>query len=91
MEHSRLFVLVSCLPSVIWSRRFQSFRLDQCRPGINQLTPASYTMIAVFPALYFGYKFVRKTKIHKPEEVDLHKDLDVIAEYERNYVPIPPK
>ncbi|KAG5982687.1 hypothetical protein E4U55_001532 [Claviceps digitariae] len=51
----------------------------------------SYTMVAVFPILYMGYKVIRKTKIHKPEEVDLHKDLDVIEEYERNYVSKPPK
>ncbi|KAK3179876.1 general amino acid permease agp2 [Lecanicillium sp. MT-2017a] len=47
----------------------------------------SYTMIAVFPILYVGYKYVRKTKIWKPEEVDLVKDMAEIAEYERNFVP----
>ncbi|KAG5917570.1 hypothetical protein E4U53_004188, partial [Claviceps sorghi] len=50
-----------------------------------------YTMIGVFPVLYFGYKVVRKTKIYKPEEVDLFKDLHAIAEYERDYVPQPAK
>ncbi|KAF7553813.1 hypothetical protein G7046_g6992 [Stylonectria norvegica] len=49
----------------------------------------SYTMVAVFPILYVGWKLIHKTKIHKPEEVDLLKDLDVIAEYEANYVPQP--
>lgn len=44
-------------------------------------------MIAVFPILYVGYKYVRKTKIWKPEEVDLVKDMAEIAEYERNFVP----
>lgn len=48
-------------------------------------------MIFVYPVLYFGYKFVRKTKIHKPEEVDLFKDVDEIEEYQRNYIPTPPK
>ncbi|KAG5998988.1 hypothetical protein E4U54_002094, partial [Claviceps lovelessii] len=49
----------------------------------------SYTMLAVFPILYVGYKVVRKTKIHEPKDVDLYTDLDVIEEYERNYVPQP--
>ncbi|KAG6008150.1 hypothetical protein E4U21_004907 [Claviceps maximensis] len=49
----------------------------------------SYTMLAVFPILYMGYKVIRKTKIHKPGEVDLFKDLDVIEEYQKNYVPRP--
>lgn len=47
-------------------------------------------MLAVFPILYFGYKFIRGTKIIRPEDVDLLKDLDVIEEYERNYIPQPP-
>ncbi|KAM3433676.1 hypothetical protein NHJ13734_006349 [Beauveria thailandica] len=47
----------------------------------------SYMMIFVFPALYFGYKFIMKTKIHKPEEVDLLKDLAEVEEHEANYVP----
>lgn len=51
----------------------------------------SYTMIGVFPLLYFGFKFIKKTRIYKPEEVDLKKNLDEVEEYERNYVPIPAK
>ncbi|KAL7943339.1 amino acid permease/ SLC12A domain-containing protein [Trichoderma barbatum] len=51
----------------------------------------SYSMIFVYPVLYFGYKFVRKTSIHKPEEVDLFKDVDEIEEYQRNYTPTPPR
>ncbi|KAK7408343.1 general amino acid permease agp2 [Neonectria punicea] len=47
----------------------------------------SYTMVGVFPVLYIGWKLIHKTRILKPEEVDLHKDLDMIEEYERNYVP----
>lgn len=47
-------------------------------------------MLAVFPILYVGYKVIRKTKILKPHEVDLVKDLDTIEEYERNYIPQPP-
>ncbi|KAM0253903.1 hypothetical protein ACHAQJ_007078 [Trichoderma viride] len=51
----------------------------------------SYAMIFVYPILYFGYKIVRKTKIRKPEEIDLFKDVDEIEEYQRNYIPTPPK
>ncbi|KAK5989684.1 General amino acid permease AGP2 [Cladobotryum mycophilum] len=51
----------------------------------------SYTMVAVYPILYFGYKYVRQTKIHAPEEVDLHGGLDEIEEYQANYIPTPPK
>lgn len=51
----------------------------------------SYAMIFVYPILYFGYKFIRKTEIRKPEEIDLFKDLDEIEEYQRNYIPTPPR
>jgi amino acid transporter len=44
-------------------------------------------MIGVFPLLYVIWKVVHKTKIHKPEEVDLQKGLAEIEEYERNFVP----
>ncbi|CAI4219747.1 unnamed protein product [Parascedosporium putredinis] len=50
-----------------------------------------YTMIMLFPVLYLGWKIVHKTKIYKPYEVDLRKDLDAIEEYERTYIPQPPK
>lgn len=50
-----------------------------------------YTMIPVFPILYFGWKIVHKTRILKPHEVDLLKDKAEIDEYERNYIPAPPK
>ncbi|KAK4226160.1 general amino acid permease AGP2 [Podospora fimiseda] len=50
----------------------------------------SYTMIGVFPMLYLGWKFVKKTRIHKSEEVDLIKNLEEIEEYQRTYVPSPP-
>lgn len=48
-------------------------------------------MIFVYPILYFGYKIIRKTEIRKPEEIDLFKDLDEIEEYQRNYIPTPPR
>ncbi|KAJ4294787.1 general amino acid permease agp2 [Collariella sp. IMI 366227] len=49
-----------------------------------------YTMIAVTPLLYILWKILKKTKIYKPEEVDLVKNMDEIAEYEANYVPSKP-
>lgn len=51
----------------------------------------SYTMIGVFPVLYFGWKFFHKTKFLKPEEVDLVTGLAEIEEYTRDFVPTPPK
>ncbi|PKS13133.1 hypothetical protein jhhlp_000475 [Lomentospora prolificans] len=51
----------------------------------------SYTMIMLFPILYVGWKVIHKTRIHKPQDVDLRKDLDAIEDYERNFVPRPPK
>ncbi|KAF2223276.1 amino acid permease [Elsinoe ampelina] len=51
----------------------------------------SYTMIFVFPCIYFGWKFFKKTKVVKKEEADLQENMDEIAEYEANYVPEPYK
>jgi yeast amino acid transporter len=53
----------------------------------------SYLMIAVFPILFFGWKFLKKTKWRKPEEVDLapRELLDEIEAYEANYVPRVPR
>lgn len=48
-------------------------------------------MIAVFPLLFFGYKFVRKTRLWAAEEMDLVKNLEEIEEYQRTFVPIPPR
>lgn len=48
-------------------------------------------MVMLFPVLYLGWKLIHKTKIMKPIEVDLMQDVDSIEEYERNYVPQPPK
>ena len=45
----------------------------------------------LFPILYVGWKVIHKTRIHKPQDVDLRKDLDAIEDYERNFVPRPPK
>ncbi|PFH61577.1 hypothetical protein XA68_16927 [Ophiocordyceps unilateralis] len=51
----------------------------------------SYAMIPMFPILYFAWKLAHKTRIHKPEEVDLFKGLAAIDEYERQYMPQPPR
>ncbi|KAJ5757899.1 uncharacterized protein N7511_006593 [Penicillium nucicola] len=51
----------------------------------------SYTMIGVFPVLYFGWKFFHKTKFLKPEEVDLLSGVVEIEEYTRDFVTEPPK
>lgn len=47
-------------------------------------------MIGLCPILYFGWKIIHKTKIHKASEIDLQRDLAGIEEYHRNYVPPPP-
>ncbi|KAM5343651.1 hypothetical protein ACJ41O_012188 [Fusarium nematophilum] len=49
----------------------------------------SYTMVGVFPLLFISWKIIHKTEIHKPVNVDLHKDLQAIDEYESNFVPNP--
>lgn len=48
-------------------------------------------MVFMCPVLFLGWKYWHKTKFHKPAEADLHKDLDSIEEYERNYVYKPAK
>lgn len=48
-------------------------------------------MVMLFPLLYIGWKLIHRTRIYKAKEVDLHKDLDVVEEYERNFIPVPPK
>lgn len=47
----------------------------------------SYFSAALFPALYFGWKFIKKTRIHKPDHVDLVGEVEEINEYTRNFVP----
>lgn len=50
-----------------------------------------YTMIAVCPILYLGWKFYHKTRIYSAKEIDLKKNLDEIEAYERTYVPSKPR
>lgn len=51
----------------------------------------SYTSVAAFPVLYFGWKLIHKTTIYPPIKVDLHQDLEEVEEYTRNYKPPPPR
>jgi hypothetical protein len=45
-------------------------------------------MVGVFPILFVGWKIIHKTRLYKPTEVDLLKDVDVIDEYQRNFIPV---
>ncbi|CAL5874013.1 uncharacterized protein PFLUO_LOCUS8299 [Penicillium psychrofluorescens] len=51
----------------------------------------SYTMIGVFPVLYFGWKVFHNTNFLKPEDVDLVSGVEAIEEYTKNFVPVPPR
>lgn len=51
----------------------------------------SYTMIFVFPALFCGWKLLKKTKWLRAENVDLFKDVAEIESYTKNYVDVPEK
>ena len=51
----------------------------------------SYFMIGLFPILFFGWKLIHKSKWRKPETVDLRGEVEEIEEYQRNYVPTPPR
>lgn len=44
-----------------------------------------YIILPVFLILFFSYKFIKKTKLIKPEEVDLDTFRDVIEAEERNF------
>lgn len=48
-----------------------------------------YMMVGVFPVLFFGWKFFKKTKWLRPEEVDLLTGVKEIEDYTRNYMPDP--
>lgn len=48
-------------------------------------------MIFLFPVLFVSWKFIHKTKWRAPEEVDLFSDKADIDEYERQFVPAPPR
>ncbi len=50
-----------------------------------------YAMIGICPVLYVGWKVLNKTKIYSAEEVDLVKNVAEIDEYQRTFVPSPPR
>ena len=47
----------------------------------------AYVNIPIFVCLYFGYKIVHKTKIWKPEEMDLVTGIPTVEETEIPEVP----
>ncbi|KAL8672908.1 MAG: hypothetical protein Q9168_002662 [Polycauliona sp. 1 TL-2023] len=49
----------------------------------------SYTMVGVFPLLYFGWKLLKKTRVIPLSEVDLYQDVAEVDEYTRNFTPTP--
>ncbi|KAL8854609.1 MAG: hypothetical protein Q9221_000644 [Calogaya cf. arnoldii] len=49
----------------------------------------SYTMVGVFPVLYFGWKLLKRTRVIKLQDVDLLQDVAEIDEYTRNFTPTP--
>lgn len=49
----------------------------------------NYTMQIVAPILYFGWKFVKKTKIIKPEDVDLVWEAPIVDVYEATFTEKP--
>lgn len=51
----------------------------------------SYTMVAVFPILYVGWKLLKQTKIRKPLEVDVISGVADIEEYTREFIAVPPR
>lgn len=58
---------VACGIIVIIAQNFQAFLADKVDWGS---VVAAYLGIPLFLILFFGYKFVRKSKIVKPEEMD---------------------
>jgi amino acid transporter len=49
-------------------------------------------MIGVFPAIFVGWKLIKRTKWLKPEEVCLRTaEVDEIDEYTRNYMERTPR
>jgi yeast amino acid transporter len=43
--------------------------------------------IPIFIALYLGWKFLKKTKVWKPEEMDFVRGIPSVEETELPYVP----
>ncbi|KAK1834218.1 general amino acid permease [Podospora conica] len=49
----------------------------------------SYTMIFVCPVLFVAWKVIKRTKFHRPEDVDLVTHVEEIEEYQRTFVAVP--
>ena len=47
----------------------------------------SYFSVALFPALFFGWKLIKRTHWKKPHEVDLKGEVEEIEEYTRSFRP----
>jgi amino acid transporter len=43
-------------------------------------------MIMLFPVLFVGWKFLKKTKFKRAHEIDLQQDLAEIEHYTKNFV-----
>ena len=51
----------------------------------------SYFSVALFPALFFGWKLIKKTHWRRLKEIDLKGEVEEIEDYTRNFVPQPSK
>ncbi|XXG99668.1 hypothetical protein Hte_006009 [Hypoxylon texense] len=51
----------------------------------------SYTMIGVCPILFISWKLIHRTKFHRPQDVDLLRDVVAIEDYTNKFVPAPPR
>ncbi|KAI1774364.1 amino acid permease/ SLC12A domain-containing protein [Hypoxylon cercidicola] len=51
----------------------------------------SYTMIGVCPILFVGWKLIHRTKIHRPQDVDLLRDVAAVEDYTNKFVAVPPR
>jgi amino acid transporter len=54
-------------------------------------TSLRYMMIFIFPVLFLGWKFIKKTKFKRAHEIDLQQDLAEIEHYTANFMPTPDK
>ncbi|KAI4859543.1 amino acid permease/ SLC12A domain-containing protein [Hypoxylon rubiginosum] len=51
----------------------------------------SYTMIGICPILFICWKLIHKTKFHRPQDVDLLRDVAAVEDYTNKFVPAPPR
>lgn len=60
------------------------------RPWSVELFFQNYTMQLIAPVLYFGWKFFKKSKIVKPEELDIVWEAPAVDAYEAMFANPPP-